>query len=316
MRSALGKTAAMILPVVLAGSVVMTLGNEHVALTSPAVRHVSVAPACGTVPAHKPYRGVTTDNPWKVNTARYEKATGVKVNLIAFYQAFGAALDTAKICDAAKRGALSLIQWNPRHTSLSSIANGQDDEYLKAYALAVRKLPVKLALSFAHEPNGQWFSWGYGHIRPATYVRAWRHVVNVFRNVGASNVRFVWTINRAIKGEEPIRKLWPGKDYVSWVGIDAYYWTRHAQFRDVIGHTVSVLHAFTHKPILIAETAAAGSSRDGQIVGLLRGIKLTTGILGYVWFNIDKRETWQVPDTTATRKAFRVSQTRNEAKQR
>ena len=54
-------------------------------------------------------------------------------------------------------------------------------------------------------------------------MAAWRHIVTLFRAEGADNVTWLWTINRDTHGTGPIGKWWPGKAYVTWVGIDGYY---------------------------------------------------------------------------------------------
>ncbi len=50
-------------------------------------------------------------------------------------------------------------------------------------------------LSFGHEMNGYWYSWGYRHTSPAMFVAAWRHIVTLFRAAGARNVTWLWTVN-------------------------------------------------------------------------------------------------------------------------
>ena len=42
-------------------------------------------------------------------------------------------------------------------------------------------------LSFGHETNGNWYSWAYRHAsQQAAFVAAWRHIVSVFRTIGAA----------------------------------------------------------------------------------------------------------------------------------
>ena len=43
--------------------------------------------------------------------------------------------------------------------------------------------------------NAWWYSWGYRHASPASFVAAWRHIVTLFRGQGAWNVTWLWTIN-------------------------------------------------------------------------------------------------------------------------
>jgi mannan endo-1,4-beta-mannosidase len=48
-------------------------------------------------------------------------------------------------------------------------------------------------IGFAPEMNGNWYKWGDQNTSPATWVAAWRHVVDVFRANGADNVSWLWT---------------------------------------------------------------------------------------------------------------------------
>jgi len=71
---------------------------------------------------------------------------------------------------------------------------GQLCTYLRSYADAVIAFGHPVILSFGHEMNGTWYSWGYGHPPPATFVAAWRHIVRIFRAAGAANVTWLWTV--------------------------------------------------------------------------------------------------------------------------
>ena len=71
--------------------------------------------------------------------------------------------------------------------------------------------------------NAPWYSWGYGHVRPSVFVAAWRHIVTLFRSEGADNVTWLWTLNQDRPGTGPVAAWWPGASYVTWVGIDGYY---------------------------------------------------------------------------------------------
>ena len=80
-------------------------------------------------------------------------------------------------------------------SSLASIAAGKYDGFLSKYASEVRTYRHPVILSFGHEMNGNWYSWGYRHTSPAVFVAAWRHIVTIFRAIGASNVTWLWTVN-------------------------------------------------------------------------------------------------------------------------
>ena len=152
--------------------------------------------------------------------------------------------------------------------SVAEIAAGRYDGYLSAYAEAVRAYRHPVILSFGHEMNGWWSSWGYTHTSPATFVAAWRHIVTLFRDLGARNVTWLWTVN--IINDTPGGKIpppapwWPGNSYVTWVGIDGYYLKPSWQFAPLFGPTIAAVRALTSDPILIAETGATVCCRPAS----------------------------------------------------
>ena len=109
--------------------------------------------------------------------------------------------------------------------------------------------------------NGSWYSWGYRHTSPAAFVAAWRHIVTLFRDLGARNVTWLWTVNIINDAQQGTGSLtpdpwWPGNSYVNWVGIDGYYLKPSWQFAPLFGPTIAEVRALTSAPILIAETGA------------------------------------------------------------
>ena len=81
---------------------------------------------------------------------------------------------------------MPLVQIEPTGVSLAAIASGRYDTYLRSYAAAVKAFGGQVILSFGHEMNGYWYSWGYRHTSPAVFVAAWRHIVTVFRAAGCA----------------------------------------------------------------------------------------------------------------------------------
>lgn len=87
---------------------------------------------------------------------------------------------------------------------------------------------MPVAISFGHEMNGHWYPWGTKDTTAATFVKAWRHIHDLFQEEGATNVVWVWSPN--VVNPVPSVKLepyWPGDAYVDWVGIVGY-WRRPA----------------------------------------------------------------------------------------
>ena len=165
---------------------------------------------------------------------------------------------------------------------------------------------IRSSSSFGHEMNGKWYSWGYRHTSPATFVAAWRHIVKLFRVLGIKNVTWLWTVNiihtqRSVPSPGP---WWPGRSYVTWVGIDGYYYNSSSTFISLFGPTIAAVRALTSAPILIAETAAAPSTgQPSKIVDLFAAVR-ADDLLGFVWFNSDHIEDWRLK-TPAAIAAFR-----------
>src|SRR5262249_5849718 len=145
---------------------------------------------------------------------------------------------------------------------LAEVASGKYDAYLRSYAKAVRAYGHTVIIGFAHEMNGYWYSWGLDHTSPATWISAWRHIVATFRDGDVRNVIWLWTVNRLGGKIGHTYTWWPGASYVTWIGIDGYYYQRENTFYDVFGPTITEIRRFTGKPILLAETAVG--QRSGQ----------------------------------------------------
>ena len=218
----------------------------------------------------------------------FTAAIGVRPRLVVYYSGWLEPFQTSFAATVAKHGAVPLVQLNPTHASVAAIAAGQYDAYLISYAKAVRLYGKPVILSFGHEMNGTWDSWGYTHTSPVTFVAAWRHIVDIFRAHGARNVTWMWTVNiiKTKNGEIPNpAPWWPGRSYVNWVGIDAYYLQPSWQFVPIFGPTIVAVRELTGDPILIAETSAPpAANQAAKVKNLFAGIR-TYGLLGFVWFD-------------------------------
>jgi mannan endo-1,4-beta-mannosidase len=218
----------------------------------------------------------------------FTAATGVRPRLVLYYSGWMESFQTSFAATVAKHGEVPLVQMDPGHASVGAIAAGQYDAYLISYAKSVRAYRMPVILGFGHEMNGTWYSWGYRHTSPVTFVAAWRHIVDIFRAYGARNVTWMWTVNiiKTKNGEIPNpAPWWPGSSYVTWVGIDAYYLRPSWQFVPIFGPTIVAVRELTGDPILIAETSAPpAANQAAKIKNLFAGIR-TYGLLGFVWFN-------------------------------
>jgi len=219
----------------------------------------------------------------------FQSATGTRPDVVMYYSGWYVPFPARFAATSANDGAVPLVQMDPDRVDLARIVSGRYDGYLSEYAEAVRAYRHPVILSFGHEMNGDWYSWGHGHTAPAEFVAAWRHIVTLFRALGARNVTWLWTvniINNTHGGAIPSPGAWwPGSSYVDWVGIDGYYLKPSWKFAPLFGPTIAAVRKLTLDPILIAETGAVpAAGQPAKIADLFTGVH-QYGLLGFVWFN-------------------------------
>jgi glycosyl hydrolase family 26 len=240
---------------------------------------------------------------------RFESSTGTRLGLALYFSSWREPFQTAFATSVSRMGAIPLVQIEPANVSLQSIADGSEDDYLVSYANAIRLYGGQVILSFGHEMNGNWYHWGSGRTSPSTFIAAWRHFVDVFRVQGASNVTWLWTVNVTTGMTDRVTNpalWWPGGSYVTWVGIDGYYWLDQTEtFGKLFDVTIADVRQVTSKPILIAETGVAPElDRATMIPDLFAGVK-HDGLLGIVWFDSTGNRDWRIDNDPAAAAAFR-----------
>ena len=231
------------------------------------------------------------------------------------------------------RGALPMVTWLPRLGSgdpihqpeyaPAAIAAGAHDAFIRRAAREAAAYRRPLLVRFAHEMNGAWSSWGAGvdGNTPADYVAMWRHVVSIFREEGAKNVRWVWSPNVYNQGGVTLSGVsatafgpyYPGSGWVDYVALDGYNWgTLNGQgwrsFAEVFKNSYDALVALARKPVMIGETASTELGGDkaswiDEIPAVLRFEMPRVRAL--VWFDREKEANWTIASSTSSLRAFR-----------
>ena len=263
-------------------------------------------------PAHQPqqpYVGLATGRPSTASVDSFITETGVNPGIVELYIRFGTPFNEPQLCRLTKGGALPFIQFDPVTTPVSGIAAGDYDHYLTRYAKAVARFRLPIAIGFGHEMNGDWYPWGYHHATPAAFIAAWRRMHDTFTRAHATNVTWVWTINRysSQQAVSPARWWWPGSAYVTWVGINGKYGTPTSSFASVFGHSLAKLRAFADKPVLLSEAGVTRSpAQPAQIRDMFHAITHTPRVIGMVWFNmLAGNGDWRLARNPAADAAFR-----------
>ncbi|MFI6006159.1 glycoside hydrolase family 26 protein [Streptomyces sp. NPDC051366] len=235
----------------------------------------------------------------------WARTVGKQPNLIHYFAGWGDGFDASGTRNAWNSGAVTVVSWEPHGTTPTRIANGASDRYVREYAKAVRTLNIPIAISFADEMNGDWEQWGSTETTPQEYVRAWRHIHDLFAKVGATNVIWTWSPNIVQPGtHKDLSPYYPGDTYVDWVGLVGYFtdWDPHS-FNGLFGATMTEIDRFSRKPRLLVETAAMpGRHRAEHVRALFSGIHSSSDIVGFAWFDYKARADWRLtasPEGTA-----------------
>lgn len=265
------------------------------------------------------YVGIITSRmPGTYAPARtFSAATGARVRIAGYYSGWTERFQSQFVQTAWRNGSMTMVDMDPYggQSVMSGIADGKYDWYLYQFAHDVAAFGHPVIINFGHEMNGTWFSYGYTHVQPATFVSAFRRMHKIFELTGARNVTWMWTVNIPVgKKTGPIAPFYPGNAYVDWAGIDGYDWVGDRTFGETFGPMLAQVRRLTRKPILIAETAVApGPNAAMQVTSWLKGMA-SDHLLGFVWFDKNKSHDktsdahdWRLEDDPAALAAFRAA---------
>jgi mannan endo-1,4-beta-mannosidase len=276
--------------------------------TKPPVAHASLPPRPTS------YLGVFEDGvpPSYEPVAQFARMAGKTPNLVGYYSGWTQSFPLTFAREISAHGVTPYVQIDPTFASVKGIAAGDYDRYLRAYAASVRAFGHSVVIGFAHEMNAPWYQWGYTRLPAATFIAAWRHIVTLFDHQGAQNVTWLWTINSDRPGTGPIQSWWPGSKYVTWIGVDGYYFRPSDTFAGVFGHTIDQVRKFTRKPVLLSETAVGpAAGQFTKIENLFNGMGQYK-TLGLVWFDKDRhgsifRQDWRIEGNAVAQAVFRLN---------
>jgi beta-mannanase len=223
------------------------------------------------------------------------------------------------------RGAMPMISWKPEDPSgsipaanfaFANIASGSFDAYLQRWASAAASFNRPFYVRFAYSMNGTWENWGIGQNgnTAANFVMAWQHVVTIFRNAGATNVRWIFCPSAALGSTTPVslENFFPGNDWVDAIGLTGYNkgGSNWIEFRDLFGGSYDRLVTLSDKPVMIVETASveAGGDKAAWIRnGLLTDLPTRfPRVRALVWAEfVDGSNDWRAESSPGSLTAFR-----------
>ncbi len=236
--------------------------------------------------------------PWSASMVdSIARLAGRRPTMLEYFVNWRSTYDATPVRLAYQQGAVPVLSWEPwageragpdqPPYTLRRIASGGYDRYVTAFATAVRNAKWPVVMRFAHEMNGNWYPWSEQRSgnQPGDYVRAWRHVHDVFARVGATNVIWVWSPNiiRPVPDID-LTSLFPGPAYVDWVGLVGYG-VRERGAGITFDPTISEIRRFTTLPLLITETGARpGPDKTRWTSDFFRWLAHHLDVVGFIWF--------------------------------
>jgi hypothetical protein len=223
----------------------------------------------------------------------------------------------------AQRGSLPEITWEPWDSTrqvrvqpryrLREIIGGRFDAYVRAWAKALATYGGPVRLRFAQEMNGSWYPWSEhaNGNRPHEFVRAWRHVHDIFRAEHATNVQWVWS-PAAIRITP---EQYPGDNYVTLVSLSVFNgglqlrYSHWRPFAAAIRRSLDSLHAIApRKKVELSEVGCGeqGGNKAAWIANLFSELPRFPQITSVVWFDLVKGTDWRVESSPASVAAYRA----------
>jgi len=257
------------------------------------------------------------------------KKVGYSPDVVGYFGGWDEDFRTSAVTNAWKRDTMPILTWESRPIAsgndrveepdyelpdiIGDKANGISgtyDNYLRKYARSIVKTGLPLGIRLDHEMNGIWYPWsettGAGkpinNNRVGDYVKMWRHVHDIFQEEGANElVLWIWSPNitnnlpASHKTTEFLDALYPGDDYVDWVGLSGYLRPAYKSDNDFsFGYTfdrsLDQLREITNKPIFLAEVGASetGGHKPAWVKSFFEGLAESenSDIIGFSWFNL------------------------------
>jgi hypothetical protein len=252
--------------------------------------------------------GVYVD-PWHIDD--WASAIGATPTIAAKFESFSRQRTIDNFAnEASRRGIRTLLiswePWKPVRATLGvyrtsypqlgyrnlDIANGSQDVYIRQFAQSVAAFHGTVYIRYAHEMNGFWYPWSWD---ARDYRRAFRRVVRLFHEEGATNAKFVWSVNPNLY-DPPARWMhnlqlyWPGAKYVDAVGLTMINFGGKKLYGvPAFASRLRAVRQAFRKPVLITETNTQYGGRVQWLRSLRRMLHRMPWIKAVIWSQLPSR---------------------------
>jgi hypothetical protein len=255
----------------------------------------------------------------------FEKSVGQPVEIVQSFISWQYGSDpafsqfpTGRVHALLAAGLLPEITWNPvisggsardePSMSLKSIIDGSHDAYIRQFARAAAAIRAPVLLRFGSDMNLGENSYAEANNgnRPGQFVKAWRLVWSIFRQVGAKNVQWVWSPSVG-SSARTLKELYPGNAYVTWVGLDGDSNPPDdcPAVSKLFGSSLGEVESLSSRPIMLAEVGISARCADkASLISAMFGWFRTERVIrSFTWL---QRGTDSVATSSAALAAFRT----------
>ena len=205
-----------------------------------------------------------------------------------------------------------MISW--AGTNTNDIAAGDFDQQIVSNAEELKALGQPVMLRWFAEMDGT--NNLANAVSPASFIKAWRHIHDLFATVGATNVVWVWCPNAAGFVTGRAQQFYPGSAYVDWACADGYNWAPQLPTRTwtSFGSIFSSFYSWgvaSHKPLMIGEFGVLEGSPGEKAAWLSQAAHeirvFFPAIRAVVYFDSDDEGfDWRVTTSPSALAAFRA----------
>ena len=303
---------------VAAGFALKGRNSDHTPVAEPPTTTSTAAPAesvrgvllgASTAPE---VRGLSVDQAEKSAVEALEQRIGRTLDIDHNFYTWDTPFPTDVERWDLQSGRIPMISWNGRGVTTAEIAAGRQDDLIRQRANAVKALGKPVLIRWFWEMDGNQKAEYAG--TPAEYVAAWRHIVTIFRNQGAGNVRWVWCPNASAFNDGTAQQFYPGDDFVDWIAADGYNWAP-GRPRDQYRSFLDIFQGFygwaslKNKPIMVGEFGVQERNPGDKaqwITDARETIKKDFPLLrAVVYFDNNKDYDWRLTTSDSALEAFR-----------
>ncbi|MBV9871213.1 MAG: hypothetical protein JO214_11375 [Frankiaceae bacterium] len=240
-------------------------------------RNQIAVPRCGVLWGM--FRMSTPDTPyWKPHLGKFERAGHRRFDIVKNYTdwAPGDTFPNPAFTHLGNHHRLVYMSWNlinykthQRPSYASVIRGAWDKSVIRPEARRLKHYHHRIVVDIDHEFDSEAQA---GKGTPEQYAAMYRHVVRVMRRAGVHNVIWSWVSTGYLGNEAKIRRGYPGRRFVDWIGYDPYNFAQcqHAPWRGPAA-TFRPFYRWTahqrgmrHKPLILAEYGSAQGPKVGR----------------------------------------------------